>query len=391
MDSDSDRTLVVWDEVLTSYDFGPTHPLRPLRLELTMDLAWRTGALQGALVEAPVPADDGVLALVHDPTYISAVKLARPDLAFGLGSSDNPVFARMHEASALAAGATVQAAAAVWQGRVRRAVSIAGGLHHAMRRRASGFCIYDDPALAIAWLLAEGAQRVAYVDVDVHHGDGVQAAFHDDPRVMTISLHESGDTLFPGTGWPDETGVDGTSVNVAFPAGTGSAAWLRVFGAIVPPALRAFGPEILLTQHGCDTHHADPLAHLLLSVDAQAVTHRWLRSLADELCGGRWVAVGGGGYAATTVVPRSWTHLLATATGTRPDGPTPPDWQQLVLDRTGGRGEVPLHLLDGEVLDLTPWQPGADDPAWWTRREVWPLLGLDLHSPGDLPPDWGRP
>ena len=355
-----------------------------------MDLARRTGALGDATVVAPTAATQDHLELVHAAGYISAVRAARPDSMFGLGTGDNPVFEGMHDASALTAGASVRAAELVWTGAFRRAVSISGGLHHALRSRASGFCIYDDPAMAIAWLLANGAERVAYVDVDVHHGDGVQELFWNDPRVLTVSLHESGATLFPGTGWPDETGgtaAPGSAVNVAFGAGTGPQQWLRTFGAVVPQVLRHFRPQVLVTQHGCDTHHLDPLANLELTIDAQAVAHRWLRSLADELCGGRWVALGGGGYAATEVVPRSWTQLIAAATGTDVAGETPQDWRQVVLDATDGLGAVPTTMLDGGPLPESPWQPGGDprSPAAQTRAQVWPLLGLSPDLPGELP------
>src|SRR5690606_26950267 len=166
----------------------------------------------------------------------------------GLGTSDNPVFIGMHDASALVAGATVAAAEAVWTGRSEHALNISGGLHHALAGSASGFCVYNDPAVAIAWLLENGAERVAYVDIDVHHGDGVQAAFYDDPRVLTISIHETPRTLFPGTGFPNETGAEGTSVNVALPPGTGDRPWLRAFDAIVPPLLRRFRPQVLVTS-----------------------------------------------------------------------------------------------------------------------------------------------
>ena len=240
---------------------------------------------------------------------------------FGLGTADDPVFPGMHEASALVAGATLAAAAAMWTGQAAHGVNVAGGLHHAMRRAASGFCVYNDPAIAIRWLLEQGAQRIAYVDIDVHHGDGVQAAFYNDPRVLTISLHEHPMTLFPGTGLPGDTGgpeADGSAVNVALPAGTGDAGWLRAFDAVVPPLLRAFRPEILVSQHGCDTHRLDPLAHLELTIDAQRAAHQQLHELAHEAAGGRWLLTGGGGYELVQVVPRTWTHLLAG--GGRPAG-----------------------------------------------------------------------
>ena len=220
---------VAWDDKLTEYDFGPGHPLAPVRVELTMRLARSLGVLTapGVAVTAPTPATDADLQLVHTPEYIAAVRRAgesglTPDsLRYGLGTADDPVFPGMHEASALVTGATMAAARAVALGSAEHGVSIAGGLHHAMADHASGFCVYNDPAIAITALLDQGLERVAYVDIDVHHGDGVQAAFYNDPRVLTISLHEHPATLFPGTGRPSETGgpdADGYAVNVALPA-----------------------------------------------------------------------------------------------------------------------------------------------------------------------------
>src|SRR5436305_6587853 len=212
----------------------------------------------------------------------------------------------MHEASALVAGATLAAARAVWRGETGHAANIAGGLHHAMRRSASGFCIYNDPAIAIRWMLAQGAQRIAYVDVDVHHGYGVQAAFYDHPRVLTISLHEHPATLFPGTGLASEIGSGegrGYAVNVALPAFTGDAGWLRAFDAVVPRLLRAFGPEVLVSQHGCDSHRLDPLANLELSVDGQRTAAQWLHRLPHEVPGGRWLAPGRGVHPLLAAAP----------------------------------------------------------------------------------------
>jgi acetoin utilization protein AcuC len=389
----SDSTLVVWDDVFTTYDFGPTHPMRPMRLELTMALAGGLGVLgrPGVTVRPPTSAGDDLLELVHDPMYVASVRRAPDDimgrlsLRWGLGTGDNPVFPRMHEASAMITGASVDAARAVWEGTAQHAVNLSGGLHHAMKDRASGFCIYDDPAVAIAWLLQAGATRVAYVDIDVHHGDGVEAAFYDDPRVLTLSMHESGRTLFPGTGWPDQVGGDdaaGSVVNLALPMGTDDAGWLRAFDAVVPPVLRAFAPQVIVSQHGCDTHTLDPLAHLLMSVDGQRAAYAALHALAHELCGGRWVALGGGGYEPVQVVPRAWTHLLAEVTGASVDGDTPPDWQAFARER--GQEVAPLSMSDGRSPAYRPWEGGGGDPADRvdqavsdTRKHVFPLLGLD--------------
>ncbi|MFB4298079.1 acetoin utilization protein AcuC [Actinomadura sp. NTSP31] len=381
---------VFWDDRLVSYDFGPGHPMNPVRVELTMALARDLGVLDraGVRVSPFEPAGDKLLRLVHDEAYIAAVKHAGatglPEPRYGLGTDDNPVFLGMHEASALVAGASVAAAEAVWTGRAEHAANISGGLHHAMSGAASGFCVYNDPAIAIAWLLENGAERVAYVDIDVHHGDGVQAAFYDDPRVLTISLHESPRTLFPGTGLPTETGADGTAVNVALPPGTNDAAWLRAFDAIVPQLLRRFRPQVLVTQQGADGHALDPLAHLILTVDGQRTAYAALHRLAHETAGGRWVLTGGGGYELVQVVPRAWTHLLAEASGdpVPPGTETPRDWREFVRRRT--EEIAPLRMTDGtDVVEVHRWGNGydpaspVDQAILATRREVFPEHGLD--------------
>jgi acetoin utilization protein AcuC len=386
---------MAWDEVLTHYDFGPGHPLAPVRVALTVALARDLDVFSAPSVTwlSPSPATDAELATVHDDDYIDAVRQAGrslvPDLRFGLGTADDPVFEGMHEASAMVAGATLAAARAVWSsGPGVHGASIAGGLHHAMRRAASGFCVYNDPAIAITWLLAAGAERVAYVDTDVHHGDGVQAAFYADPRVLTISLHEHPATLFPGTGLPSETGEgpgEGYAVNVALPAGTADAGWLRAFDAVVPPLLRAFKPTVLVSQHGCDSHRLDPLAHLELSVDGQRLAQLMLHDLAHELCDGRWLLTGGGGYALVEVVPRTWTHLLAIAAGTPVDPvmETPVKWRELARSLTGET--APLTMTDGESARYVPFSSGMDpgDPVdraiMRTRGAVFAAHGLVAH------------
>jgi len=388
------RLVMAWDDALIQYDFGPGHPLAPVRVALTLELAGALGVLSGPSVTTvtPSPATDAELETVHDDDYVAAVRQAgrtlAADLQFGLGTTDNPVFEGMHEASALVAGATLTAARAIWPGPATHAVSIAGGLHHAMRRAASGFCVYNDPAIAIRWLLAAGAERVAYVDTDVHHGDGVQAAFYDDPRVLTISLHEHPATLFPGTGLPSETGTGdgaGYAVNVALPAGTGDAAWLRAFDAVVPPLLRSFKPTVLVSQHGCDSHELDPLAHLELSVDGQRMAQVMLHDLAHELCDGRWLATGGGGYALVQVVPRTWTHLLAVAAGVPVDPAmeTPVEWRELARSLTGET--APESMTDGAPARYVPFSSGMDpgDPVdraiMRTRTAVFAAHGLPAH------------
>jgi acetoin utilization protein AcuC len=384
-----------------AYDMGE-HPLDPVRLRLTMALAEAYHLLDrpGVTVRRPAPATDVELGLVHHPGYIAAVKAAPDDpffTGYGLNTPDNPVFDHMHEAAALIAGATLTATRAVWAGEQDRAVNIAGGLHHAMPARASGFCVYNDPAIAIADLLARGAERIAYVDIDVHHGDGVQAAFYGDPRVLTISLHESPISLFPGTGFADEvghTGAEGTAVNVALPPGTGDSGWLRAFHAVVPALLRSFQPQLLFTQCGADPHRLDPLANLRLSVDGQRAAYLALRDLAEETCGGKWVATGGGGYALVEAVPRAWTHLIATVTGEPldPATPIPQEWidlaQRLCPHRIAMRSMTDASPGAPNSTDYEPWHPDGDSTPLdrailATRKAAFPLHGLDPFDPRD--------
>jgi acetoin utilization protein AcuC len=375
---------------MAGYDFGPSHPLAPVRVTLTMELAAALGVLDAAEVRAPSPASDDELMLVHDAEYIAAVRAGKPALWYGLGTPDDPVFDGMHEASALIAGGTLAAVRAVWDGPARHGASVAGGLHHAMRRQASGFCIYNDPAIAIGWLLSAGASRVAYVDLDVHHGDGVQAAFYGDPRVLTISLHEHPATLFPGTGLATETGSGdgrGYAVNVALPAGTGDAGWLRALHAIVPPLLREFRPEVLVSQHGCDTHRTDPLAHLELSIDAQRRAAVLMHDLAHATAGGRWLLTGGGGYQRVQVVPRIWTHLLAVAAGHPLDPATavPESWRSLATSLTGE--SAPSLMTDGTDAAFRPVADSGIDPGdpvdraiMNTQRAVFSWHGLPADA-----------
>jgi acetoin utilization protein AcuC len=392
----SERVTVVWDDDLREYDFGPGHPLAPVRVQLAMRLAIDFGLLDHAHVGVHSPvalATDEQIARVHDPDYVAAVVAASSDPTYsdaarGLVTPDDPVFANMHRASARVAGATLAAAQAVLTGGSEHAVNLAGGLHHAMPGAASGFCVYNDIAVAIAWLLDQGVPRVAYVDVDVHHGDGVQAAFWDDPRVLTISIHESPRTLFPGTGYPYEIGgpgAEGSAVNIALPAGTGDQGWLRAFHAVVPHLLEAFRPTVLFTQHGCDSHFDDPLAHLTKSLDGQRMAYEALHRWAHRFSDGRWVAVGGGGYEWVDVVPRAWTHLLAEAIG-RPIPPkseTPPGFRDYVMEALGR--PAPFHMTDGRDPWPKPFEQGynpddaVDAAVLATRGAVFPLHGLDVE------------
>jgi acetoin utilization protein AcuC len=291
----------------------------------------------------------------------------------------------MHEAAALVVGASVEAASIVLSGRTEHAFNAAGGLHHAMPSRASGFCVYDDPAVAIAWMLEQGVSRVAYVDVDVHHGDGVQFAFMDEPRVLTISIHEYAPELgfFPGTGGAGEDGgphAVGSVVNVPLPPGTGDRGWLEALRTVVPPIVERFAPDVLVTQLGCDTHHTDPLAHLRLTTGGYREAASLLHVLAHEAAGGRWVATGGGGYQWARVVPRAWTMYFAEMAGVAIPDELPGEWVERAERSLGSEGQeafagpspVPPTLSEPPLPETA-----ADDEAVEAARAVLRRAGFE--------------
>ena len=390
----ADSLRVVWCPALMGYSFGHGHPMSPLRLDLTIQLARALGLLRrpGVRVVDAEPASEADLLTVHDADYLAAVRAAslegRHDHARGLGTEDDPVFRGMHEAAARIVSGSLAGAMAVWSGQTQHAVNIAGGMHHAMPGAAAGFCIYNDAAVAIRGLLDAGAERVAYVDVDAHHGDGVERVCWDDPRVVTISVHESGRTLFPGTGHPTEVGgagAEGTVVNIALPAGTGDAGWLRAVDAVVEPVVRAFRPDVVVSQHGCDAHRHDPLAHLTVSVDGQRHVAERVHALAHDVAEGRWLALGGGGYNLFDVVPRVWAHLIAIAAHAdlSPGTLVPDSWRQTVETLSGQ--PAPATMTDGADLAFRPWSEGynpddeLDRAIRATRQAVFPYHGLDPH------------
>ena len=320
----SGPVTLVYGDALMKHHLSDTHPLQPIRVQLTMEQIRSTGLIEHCHLVPPRAATIEELELVHSPDYVDLVQqLSNPAtrqhvphdrvIAAGFDSADNPISDELHEGTALVAGASLVGAEAIESGAALHVFSPAGGLHHAMRSRASGFCTYDDPAIACRWLKNRG-HRVAYIDVDVHHGDGVEHIFYSDPDVLTISLHESGRYLFPGTGFPDESGAGpgkGSAVNLPFMPFTWDEPWLEGFNRVVPPILRRFQPTVLVTQDGCDTHHLDPLAHLAGTTRIWPHVGRVFHELAHELCEGRWLALGGGGYAVREVVPRAWTIFFA--------------------------------------------------------------------------------
>ncbi len=365
------RTGFVGRDALGAYNLGDDHPLSPTTRSLAVELIRAYGMFDRPdVVEIePRTATLDEIEKVHAPAYVNAVRQysADPGLAaaweaanWGLAmGGDTPPFAGMYDAAAEICGASLTAALAVWNGDVDQVFCPGGGLHHAFANRAAGFCIFNDPAVAIRGLLDAGAERVAYIDVDVHHGDGTQWIFYDDPHVLTCSVHESGRFLFPGTGGLGERGVgagEGYSVNVPLPALAGEGPYLRAVNEVIAPAVRRFQPDIVVTQNGVDPHHADPLAHLQITMGTFPLLWRSLHDLAFDVCGGKWVALGGGGYN-VDVLPRAWTLLFAEMVGADLSDELDPAWLAEAARRTGA-------AFTSRLRD----DPGSDVPAEHRQR-----------------------
>jgi acetoin utilization protein AcuC len=350
--------------------------MHPVRLDLTIRLARELGVLDRVEMITPVPAAREELLTAHTPGYLDALHTAAHDPSYeghGLGTADDPIFEGMDEVGALIAGGSLLAAQRMWRGDVAHAVNIAGGLHHAMPDYASGFCLVNDPVVAIRWLRANGASRVAYVDIDVHHGDGVQAAFYSDPDVLTISTHERGERLFPGTGFVEEMGEGagrGYSVNLPLEALTDTSIYLPAFDAVVPPLVQAFRPDVIVAQLGIDSHRTDPLTHLALDVQGFAQAVRRLVGLAPRL-----VALGGGGYDIVNVA-RAWTAAWAVMNDLELTAALPEAFREDAR-RFGAQATSlhdPPHVLDDARRRIV--QEYADRQVDAIQRLIFPLHRL---------------
>ncbi|QGR00167.1 acetoin utilization protein AcuC [Paenibacillus psychroresistens] len=305
------------------YHFYEGHPFNQHRLKLTEDLLRRVGAIPAEILRLPDQASDEELALVHSLPYIQAVRALsqtainedwlKKACSFGLDlEGDTPYFEGMHQASAQIVGGTLAAVEAVMSGETKHALHLGGGLHHAMPGKGSGFCVYNDAAVAIAAIQKKYKARVMYVDTDVHHGDGVQWMFYTDPDVLTLSIHETGKYLFPGTGAVNERGEEngfGFSLNLPMEPYTEDESWLECFTEVFNQAVASFKPDIIISQHGCDAHASDPLAHIQCSMQSYWHMPEIIHEAAHKWCEGRWVALGGGGYDIWRVVPRAWSLL----------------------------------------------------------------------------------
>jgi len=332
-----DKCTFVYSEELLNYKFSSHHPFNQFRLKLTYDLLSKMKALRPEQVVPPRMSSVDELSLIHDPSYIEAVKAAGQGQlskevadSYGLGTEDTPIFANMHEASALLVGGTLQAVDQVMTGASLHALHLGGGLHHGFRGKASGFCVYNDSSVAIKYLQKKYNARVLYVDTDAHHGDGVQWSFYDDPDVCTLSIHETGRYLFPGTGNVNERGQGkgyGFSFNIPVDAFTEDESWLQVYSSALKEVAEFFRPDIILTQNGADSHYYDPLTHLSSTMNIYREIPKLAHEIAHQYCGGKWIAVGGGGYDIWRVVPRAWALIwLEMTENSNCYGNLPPDW-----------------------------------------------------------------
>jgi acetoin utilization protein AcuC len=343
---------IVYTEEFQKYDFGPTHPLKPTRLKLTYELMKTTNLLSkdNIKISEPRQASREELCLFHDEAYLRLVEAASRAGTGFLDMGDTPAFKGCYEASALASGASLSAVDIVMSGAATHAMNISGGLHHAHRDRASGFCIFNDPAISIAYLKKKYAlQRILYLDVDAHHGDGVMYGFYSDPCVLDIDFHEDGHHLFPGTGYTDEIGegsASGFKINIPLLPFTGNEQYLALFRRIVPTVVRKYKPEMLLLQCGVDAHANDLLAHLQLTTRAYVEITRIAHELAHEVAGGRLVVFGGGGYNPANVA-RTWTIVAATLADANLPTATSSAWRKMFEALVGEEAPATISS-DGE-------------------------------------------
>jgi len=354
-----DKVALIYTDQYHQYNFGPEHPLRPLRLKLTYDLMEQLNLFKHNRIELVEPSMATVeqIERAHDPEYVDVVKKLSNNpndrsidpYLYGLGPGDNPIFKGMYEASALVCGASILAADSVWKNDdITISFNPAGGLHHAQKKKASGFCIFNDIAVAIHHLKQLKKDiKIAYLDIDCHHGDGVQCLFYDDPNVLTISFHESGNFLFPGTGHSNEVGEGagkGYSINFPLLPDTSNRMFVKLFRYCIPRILEAYAPDVLFTQLGVDMHYNDPLTQMGVSISAYRDIAQTLYTCSHDYCKNKWVAVGGGGYL-MSVVPRAWTLFLARMLDVSLENELPLEWIEQFRKEVPNE-DVPYLLWD---------------------------------------------
>ncbi|MHA2076827.1 MAG: acetoin utilization protein AcuC [Candidatus Thorarchaeota archaeon] len=347
------KLVYPYSDALLAYEFKKDHPLKPDRLKLTHLLSQELGLLDKVSILEPTHASREELELFHSPMFIDAVEDSginnRPHPGLGLGTSDNPIFPRIHDTGAMYVGATLNAMRAMMDG-ASNAFCISGGLHHAHQSQASGFCIYNDVVIAIKLLQKKQNCKVLYLDIDAHHGDGVQKAFFESKDVMTISVHQNGQTLFPGTGFAYETGTAdgvGYSVNIPVIPGAGTPELIRVFEDIVVPMFESFKPDLLVTQLGVDGHFLDPLAQLTYTSHGFETVLKKLRDMSSKMCEIGWLAVGGGGYHPVNVA-RLWTLFLAVMLDEKVSTKVPSTFREVCSNM--GYRDIPETMRDDDEV-----------------------------------------
>lgn len=322
------NALYVYSDELLKYRFNDTHPFNQMRLKMTTDLLKSAKFLKDEDIVQPRVATEEEILLVHKPDYVDAVKRAGHDqisekeLAnYGLNTEDTPQFENMHEKCSMLVGASLTGADLIMNNKAKKVASLAGGLHHGFTGKASGFCVYNDAAIACQYLRVKYNQRVLYIDTDAHHGDGVQFTFYDMNDVMTYSIHETGRYLFPGTGLVTERGVDhgfGFSVNLPVDAFTEDDSFLEIFRESVEIVASQFNPDIIVHVNGVDAHYRDPMTHLSLTSQAYEEIPRIVNKMADKYANGKLLSLGGGGYNIWQVVPRMWAQVWLAIKGIAP-------------------------------------------------------------------------
>lgn len=382
-----DQPAFVYSNELLTYRFGNHHPFNQFRLTLTIDLLKSVEMLNDSHIIKPRKATEEEISLFHDKRYIEAVKAAgNGELSeiqaenFGLGTEDTPIFHNMHEASSWLVGGTLSAVDYVMNGNGNHALHLGGGLHHGFQGKASGFCIYNDCAIAIKYIREKYNARVLYIDTDAHHGDGVQWAFYDDPNVCTLSIHETGRYLFPGTGNVNERGIGqgfGYSFNVPLDAFTEDESFLEAYKRTSTEIAEYFKPDIILTQNGADAHYYDPLTHLSCTTKIYREIPKVAHQLAHQYCNGKWIAVGGGGYDIWRVVPRAWSFIWLEMNEKNDNvyGELPKEW----IDKWQNKTSLPLPKNWDDAKDIYPPIPRKLEIEEKNRKVVDQLLSF-IHS-----------